>query len=282
MKISAMADTSDLTSRLSAFASVVGAETSQAVKQFARKACIYLAVETQPFGKDASAQAKGETAVASDIYKVYLPATGYKFNKMARQINDNYNAKRGKASPDASSKFQDRLTRYQIENNTGALTRIAASMKFRDVALDTFDRQRHRDRRGPRGTVRPGKQQLVIGAEEELEKYVEYTQKKVGLTKAGWAKCAELIKLNRVSSSTRELPAWITRNMYRATGIVVDLSDHKENPKVHMTNTTPWTSNVLSPSAAKSALDLARKNFIEYMNTTIKKTLRNQVKLKGA
>lgn len=277
-----MADTSDLTNRLSAFAEIVGAETSQALKQFARKACIYLAVETQPFGKDATAQAKGETAVARDIYKVYLPATGYKFNKMATRIAENYNAKQGNSNPAATSKFQDRLTRYQIENNTGALTRIAASMKFRDVALDTFDRQIHRDRRGPRGRVRPGKQQLVIGAEDQLEKYVEYTQKKVGLTKAGWAKCAELIKLKRVSSSTRELPAWITRNMYRATGTIVDLSNDKVNPKVHMTNTTPWTSNVLSPTSAQNALDLARNNFVEYMNITIKKTLRNQVKLKGA
>jgi hypothetical protein len=122
----------------------------------------------------------------------------------------------------------------------------------------------------------------VIGAEGELEKYVEYTQKKVGLTKAGWAKCAEAIKLNRVSSSTRELPKWITRNMYRATGTIVDSSADKTNPKVQMTNTTPWASNVLSPTSAKNALELARKNFIEYMNTTIKKTLRNQVKLKGA
>ena len=282
MKISAMADTSDLTKRLSTFAEVVGVETSQAVKQFARKACIYLAVETQPFGKDEAAQAKGETAVAADIYKVYLPATGYKFNKMATRIAENYNAKTGNANPNASSKFQDRLTRYQMANNTGALARIASSMKFRDVALDTFDRQRHRDRRGSRGTVRPGKQQLMIGAEDELEKYVEYTQKKVGLTKAGWAKCAELIKLNRVSSSTRELPKWITRNMSRATGSIVDSSADKTNPKVQMTNTTPWTSNVLSPQSAKSALELARKNFIEYMNTSIKKTLRNQVKLKGA
>ena len=282
MKISAIADTSDLTSRLGAFAEIVGVETSQAVKQFARKACIYLAVETQPFGKDEAAQAKGETAVAADIYKVYLPATGYKFNKMATRIAENYSSKKGKSNASASSKFQDRLTRYQMENNTGALARIASSMKFRDVALDTFDRQRHRDRRGSRGTVRPGKQQLIIGAEDELEKYVEYTQKKVGLTKAGWAKCAELIPLNRVSSSTRELPKWITRNMSRATGSIVDLSADNTNPKVQMTNTTPWTSNVLSPQSAKNALELARKNFIEYMNTSIKKTLRNQVKLKGA
>lgn len=282
MKISAMADTSDLTNRLKAFSEVVGKETSEAVKQFARKACIYLAVQTQPFGKDEAAQAKGETAVASDIYKVYLPATGSKFNKAATRIAENYNAKKGNANPVTSSKFQNRLTRYQMENNTGALTRIATSMKFRDIALDSFDRQRHRDRRGPRGTVRPGKQQLIIGAEDELENYIEYTQRKVGLVKAGWGKCAELIKLKRVSSSTRELPKWITRNLFRATGTVLDDSGNETNPKLTMTNTTPWTSNVLTPTAAKYALDLARKNFIEYMNTAIKKTLRNAVKLKGA
>jgi hypothetical protein len=49
-----------------------------------------------------------------------------------------------------------------------------------------------------------------------------------------------------------------------------------------MTNETPWTSQVLSASATKEALRLARDNFIKYMNQQIKVTLREQAKLKAA
>lgn len=276
-----MTDTSDLRGRLTEFSRIVGKETSESVRQFARVACVNLATETQPFGKDADGKAKGETAVARDIYNVYYPATGYKFHKQATKIAEHYYAKT-KASGSSSSSFQDRLTRYQMENNTGALARIAADLGFKDVALDTFDPSRHKERRDKRGRTRPGKGQLIIGGEDQLEKYVEQTQRKVGLTKAGWAVCAEAIPLNRVSSATRGIPQWVTRNMSRASGRISDQSRDPANPRVTMTNSTPWTSLVLTPAQAKGALDLARDNFVKYMNTAIKQTLRAQVKLKGA
>lgn len=281
MKITAMTDTSDLRGRLSEFARITGKETSEAVKQFARVACVNLATETQPFGKDDAAKAKGETAVARDIYNVYYPATGYKFHKQATKIAENYYAKT-KASSGSSDKFQNRLTRYQMENNTGALARIAADLGFKDVALDTFDPQRHKGRRDKRGRTSPGKGQLIIGGEDQLEKYVETTQRKVGLTKAGWAKCAEAIPLTRASSATRGIPQWVTRNKGRASGSISDLSADPVNPKVKMTNATPWCSIVLTPGQAQGALNLARDNFVKYMNQTIKGTLRAQAKLKAA
>ena len=173
------------------------------------------------------------------------------------------------------------MLRYQMENNTGALARIAADLGFKDYALDTFDSSRHRASRNSRGRVHGAKSQLIIGAEDQLEKYITYTQRKVGLTKAGWAKCADLIPLSRTSSATRGIPQWVTRNKSRATGFIKDNSFHPVNPKVQMTNTTPWTSNVLTPKQAQNALNLARDNFVKYMNQTIKGTLRAQAKLRA-
>jgi hypothetical protein len=278
MKITALTDTSDLRGRLAEFGRIVGKETSEAVRQFARVACVNLATETQPFGADDTAKAKGETAVARDIYNVYYPATGYKFHKQATKIAENYYAKT-KASSGSSDKFQNRLTKYQMGNNTGALARIAADLGFKDVALDTFDPQRHKGRRDKRGRTSPGRGQLIIGGEDKLEKYVAETQRKVGLTKAGWAKCAEAIPLNRASSATRGIPQWVTRNKGRASGSIADLSADLDNPKVKMTNSTPWCSTVLTPAQAQQALTLARDNFVKYMNTAIKTTLRAQAKL---
>jgi len=280
MKITAMSDTSDLRGRLDEFAKIVGKEKSEAVRQFARVACVNLATETQPFGKDADGKAKGETAVARDIYKVYYPATGAKFLNQAVRVAEAYEAKTGKSK--SADKFKNRMLGYQMANDSAALTKIARDMKFRDVALDTFDSARHKGSRDKRGRVRNAKPQLVIGGEDQLERYVEQTQRKVGLTKAGWAKCAEAIPLNRASSATRGIPQWVTRNMSRASGRISDQSSNPSNPKVIMTNATPWTSIVLTPARAKVALQLARDNFIKYMNTAIKQTLRAQVKLKGA
>lgn len=280
MKITAMTDTSDLRGRLAEFTRLTGKETKEAVKQFARVACVNLATETQPFGKDDKAKAKGETAVARDIYNVYYPATGYKFHKQATKIAENYYAKTN-ASSGSSDKFQNRLTRYQMEGNTWALYTIATDLGFKDIAYDSFDSQRHKGRRDNRGRTRPGKGQLIVGAEDQLEKYIESTQRKVGLTKAGWAKCAEAIPLTRASSATRGIPRWVTRNKKGASGSISNQSNDPINPRVTMTNSTPWTSTVLSPSQARKALNLARDNFVKYMNQTIKGTLRAQSKLKA-
>ena len=280
MTITAMVDTSDLRGRLKEFARITGRETSDAVKQFARVACVNLATETQPFGTDDTAKAKGETAVARDIYKVYYPATGYKFLKQSTDIVAQYNSATRRGTQ-LTEKFRQRMLRYQMENNTGALARIAADLGFKDVALDTFDSSRHRSSRNRLGRVQNAKPQLIIGAEDKLEKYVTYTQRKVGLTKAGWAKCADLIPLSRTSSATRGIPQWVTRNLSRATGFIKDNSANATNPKVQMTNTTPWVSNVLTPKQTQNALNLARNNFVKYMNQTIKGTLRAQAKLRA-
>lgn len=281
MKITAMTDSSDLRGRLEAYVKITKRETSETLRQFARVACVNLATETQPFGKDNAGKAKGETAVARDIYNVYYPATGYKFNKQATRIAELHYSKR-KTSGRAASNFRDRLTRYQMENNTEALARIAADLGFKDYALDTFDAQRHKSRRNSKGRTRPGKGQLIIGAEDQLEKYIEQTQRKVGLTKAGWAVCAEAIPLSRASSATRGIPQWVTRNKGRASGNIVDQSGNADNPRVVMTNKTPWASQVITPARTKAALQLARDNFIKYMNTAIKKTLRDETKLRAA
>lgn len=278
MKITAMTDTSDLRGRLAEFGRIVGKETSEAVRQFARVACVNLTTETQPFGKDSAAKDKGETAVARDIYKVYYPATGSKFLQQATKIAENYYG-RIKASSNASDQFKNRMLRYQMENNTGALAKIAGDLGFTDVALDTFDSSRHKGSRDRRGRVRGAKAQLVIGAEDQLEKYVAETQRKVGLTKAGWAVCAEAIPLTRASSATRGIPQWVTRNKGRASGSISDMSNDPSNPRVKMTNSTPWCSMVLTPAQAQQALNLARDNFVKYMNQAIKGTLRQQAKL---
>jgi hypothetical protein len=280
MKITAMTDTSDLRGRLNLYAQIVGKEKSEAIKQFARVACVNLATGTQPFGNQKGDKEPGEKAVEVDISKVFYTPQDGGFARALKAI-----VAKGKRSEESKQKFNARLDGYIASNNTEAIARLARSFNWQGVLFDDIDPQLHQDaRHGPRMRVpkRRGAMHMVIGANERLQKYKEQQKRKVGLTKAGWAKCAEAIPLNRASSATRGIPQWVTRHKAQASGSIVDGSQDPKNPKVQMTNETPWTSQVLSASAAKEAMRLARDNFVKYMNQQIKGELRNQAKLKAA
>jgi hypothetical protein len=57
------------------------------------------------------------------------------------------------------------------------------------------------------------------------------------------------------------------------------MSQDVANPRVKMTNSMPWVSELLSASQATASLNLTRDKFIKYMNQAIKGTLRAQAKL---
>ena len=275
-----MTDTSDLRGRLNVYAQIVGKEKSEAVRQFARVACVNLATGTQPFGSAKGDKESGEKAVESDISKVFYTPQDGGFARAIKAVVAN-----GNRSDAAKQKFNARLDGYIDSNNTEAIARIARSFNWQGVLFDDIDPQLHQNaRQGPRMRVpkRRGAMHMVIGANQRLQKYKDQQKRKVGLTKAGWAVCAEKIPLQRASSATRGIPQWVTRHKGRGSGSIVDGSHDPTNPRVQMTNETPWTSQVLSASAAKEAMRLARDNFVKYMNQQIKGELRNQAKLKAA
>jgi hypothetical protein len=275
-----MTDTSDLRERLNLYSQIVGKEKSEAVKQFARVACVNLATATQPFGDKKPDKEPGEKAVESDISKVFYTPQDGGFARAIKEI-----VAKGRRSDASKQKFNARLDGYISSNNTEAIARIARSFNWQGVLFDDIDPQLHQNaRKGPRMRVpkRRGAMHMVIGANERLQRYKDEQKRKVGLTKAGWAVCATKIPLQRASSPTRGIPQWVTRHIGRASGSIVDNSSDPRNPSVKMTNETPWTSQVLSASATNEALRIARENFIKYMNQQIKVTLREQAKLKAA
>jgi hypothetical protein len=120
---------------------------------------------------------------------------------------------------------------------------------------------------------------LILNTEKHLQSYIKKRQKMVGLTKAGWAKAADMIPTSNKGSATRGIPQWVTRNKGKASASIQDLSRDERNPRVIMSNRIPWTSDNLSPNEARKALELAKANFVEYMNKTMKAELRRRVKL---
>lgn len=280
MKISAMTNTADLSGRLAVYAQIVGKETSEAVKQFARVACVNLATSTQPFGSAKGDREPGEKAVETDISKVfYTPQDGGFANTLKEIVADS------NRSDTAKQKFGARIDGYIQSNNFNAITNIARDFGWKGVLFDNIDPALHQNaRRAPRGRVpkRRGTMHMIIGGNESLAKYKAERMQKVGLTKAGWAKCATLIPLKRVSSPTRGIPQWVTRHIGRASGSIVDNSHVQANPSVTMTNNTPWTSQVLTESESRKALQIARNKFVNYMSQQIKYELRQQAKLQAA
>lgn len=281
MKISAMTNTADLSGRLAVYAQIVGKETSEAIKQFARVACVNLATSTQPFGSAKGDKEPGEKAVETDISKVFYTPQDGGFAATLKEIV----GKSSKRSDKDKQKFGDRLDGYIQSNNFNAIANMARDFGWKGVLFDNVDPALHQNaRRSPRGRVpkRRGAMHMIIGGKESLEKYKAERMQKVGLTKAGWAKCATLIPLKRASSPTRGIPQWVTRHKGRAYGSIVDNSHVQANPSVTMTNNTPWTSQVLTESESRKALQIARNKFVNYMNQQIKYELRAQAKLQAA
>ena len=308
MKITVLSNAKQLKQRMAEFRQVVGKDIRESLKAHARVACVNLAFRTQPFGEGAKAEAQGMGAVNRDINKVYYTEKSEALLKQvtsvairwheAQAANANkreYRAlvekrfkdvKPRKDKSDQIRSFKSRFERYQASGNTTAIGKIVRDMKFRRVLFDEFDSGYHKRSRDPvTGTVKGKRVEkvLVLGAEGELQAYKDKVADRVGLTKAGWAVCAEAIPITgRVSANTRGIPQWVTRNMGRASGRIVDNSNDAQSPGVTMTNATPWASQVIPPKEAQKALDEAGKSYLAYMDIAIAETLKKTYELARA
>jgi len=239
-------------------------DSQETLFQFARVACVNLAHNTQPYGKDKGAKALGERAIASDIGKVFYtpePYGGF-VEALTEAAQDSYRAKerksrRGFNSDEATLKFYNRVNGYAAAGNFKALRKLANERAFHS--------------------------HLVLKPKRRLDRYIASIQKKVGFTKAGWSKCATEVPVKMASVRTRGIPQWVTRHTNRALGRTeVQYAPTRIDTKVIMTNLTPWASQCITPRQVKSALDIAKRKFVEYMNRTVMAELRSQLKAKAA
>jgi hypothetical protein len=294
MRITAIADTTDIRARLRQYATLLHKDVSDSVRRFAVVACRNLANTTQPFsGRDketkATARALGEKAVEVDISKVfYVPTPDGGFvQQLHEQAHKSHTYKRNKTKDKkfdadrATLRFTDRLNGYVASGNIKALQKITKDFGWKN-ARRTIDPAIHEARRtGRRSKVRkqPGDMTLILNTEKHLQSYIKKRQKMVGLTKAGWAKAADMIPTSNKGSATRGIPQWVTRNKGKASASIQDLSRDERNPRVTMSNRIPWTSNNMSPNEARKALELAKANWVEYLNKSMRGELRRQAKL---
>jgi hypothetical protein len=292
MRITATADTNDIRGKLREYTELMGKGMSDGVRQFAVVACRNLANTTQPFsGNEKSTSERGrfngERAVEVDINKVfYVPSMDGGFSKALTEQAEKSYRKRLKNSMSIGNrthKFRERINGYIAQGNFTALKNVAKDMGWNNYRRTVDPAIHQAARTGRRKHVRKpsGGMTLILNKQEHLTRYIRKRQKLVGLTKAGWAKCADLIPSAKKGSATRGIPQWVTRNKKKSSGIIQDKSQNARNPKVIMTNKIPWTSDCITNNEARKAVELAKRNFVQYINRTMKGELRRRAKLKG-
>jgi hypothetical protein len=298
MKVTAQVDTSDLRKRMNQYALIVGKSVNQQLRRHARLACVELANTTQPFGKGKDAKLLGEKAVEVDISKVFYTPEPYggfvnamseiaykSFTKRAAKSN-------GKFDADAATlSFTERVNGYASTGNNAALKKLAKDFNWQGI-VDRPDPDIHQAaREGSRRKVRKqrGNMHLILGGRKSaLQTYINKVKKRVGMAKAGWAVCAERIpNLGLASAGTRGIPQWVTRNKnapapQRSSVDASTTFRKSSNPRVVMHNAVPWTSQNLTESAARAALNIARGKFVKMMDIQIRYVLRAQAKLRAA
>jgi hypothetical protein len=245
-----------------------------AVSVSARLLCVELARRTQPFGDDNKARETGEKAITGDligrkrrvgIFGAIGPAMteagGYSWYKTGDNVRlfvgkDGfaYGTEKTMFRPDASTSEMRAFHKKNFVNgkasSAGSYTRNIGRWKFLDK---------------------------MFVSKETLDDYIKSTIKKVGIAKAGWANCALQLKKINKGKLTADIPPWVIRHTADfKNGKTEDLTSDPKNPRVIMTNATPWASSVITESEKHTAIGFVTskmKKQIEYALKKRQKTL---------
>jgi hypothetical protein len=109
-------------------------------------------------------------------------------------------------------------------------------------------------------------------SEKSLQSELKQTIKKVGIAKAGWANCALQLKKINKGKLTADIPPWVIRHTADfKNGKTEDLTSDPKNPRVIMTNTTPWASSVITESEKHTAIGFVTSKMKKQIESVLKK-----------
>jgi len=240
-----------------------------AVSLNARLLCVELARRTQPFGDNNKARETGEKAITGDLIgrkrrvgifgaigAAMSEEGGYSWYKTGDNVRlfvgkDGfaYGTEKMMFRPDASTSEMRAFHKKNFVNgkmsSAGSKTRNIGRWKFLDK---------------------------MFVSKETLDEYIQKAIKKVGIAKAGWANCALQLKKVNKGKLTQGIPPWVMRHTGDfKNGNTQDLTSDIKNPRVVMTNTTPWASNVIPESEQANATAVVVVKMRNQMNQILKK-----------
>jgi hypothetical protein len=240
-----------------------------AVSLNARLLCVELARRTQPFGDNNKARETGEKAITGDLIgrkrrvgifgaigAAMSEEGGYSWYKTGDNVRlfvgkDGfaYGTEKMMFRPDASTSEMRAFHKKNFVNgkmsSAGSKTRNIGRWKFLDK---------------------------MFVSKETLDEYIQKAIKKVGIAKAGWANCALQLKKVNKGKLTQGIPPWVMRHTADfKNGNTQDLTSDIKNPRVVMTNTTPWASNVIPENEQANAIAVVVVKMRNQMNQILKK-----------
>jgi len=130
----------------------------------------------------------------------------------------------------------------------------------------------HQDARvKPTGRTKTRGSKLFISSGSELNTYITEIQKRVGISKGGWADCATQLKKVNKGGLLANFPPWVKKAMRSGSGKVQNMTSDIKNPRVVLTNNVPWASNVIPASEQLNALSVVATKMRSQMNRILKK-----------
>ena len=119
-------------------------------------------------------------------------------------------------------------------------------------------------------TNRLGLLERALVKQATYRKYLKETITKVGLAKAGWAIVAEKCNAD-VREPLKGIPAWVKRNMPKASGRVSALMQKEGfGFSISITNSVGYARATLDAGGESFAVNLAKKKMISMMNHAIR------------
>ncbi|NDG62038.1 MAG: hypothetical protein EBY29_01020, partial [Planctomycetes bacterium] len=230
-----------------------------AVSLNARLLCVELARRTQPFGEE---QTSGTIRVKNDIGKII------KTTEQLDEYADRVGSQRIKARLKALIKSGRFDIVETILRNIGFLNKWTG-LEFLDSksAIKTH----HQDARvKPTGRTKTRGSKLFISSGSELNTYITEIQKRVGISKGGWAECASQLKKVNKGGLLTGFPSWVKKAIRSGSGSVQDLTSNIKSPKVTLTNNVPWVSQILPASEQLNALSVVATKMRSQMNRILK------------
>ena len=244
-----------------------------------------LAFQTQPFGKDKSAQELGERAVEREIRRVYKSAGEVALSdKLSYAIRNApmagaraaYARRFGQPTqnPDQAARaFVWLVQRGKYGEARELLKRVGVTeQEITSIPIGKMDGgEAHQSvRYGARKKVPRNQLPLRIVSDRQIKSYVNKIRKNVGIAKAGWASGARLL------GGTRGILKWVLRNMGKGGGgYVIDQADHPSSPKITLVNNVPWVGKNLNEAQKESAVKIQYDKMLQ----AIDKAMRAEARL---
>jgi len=230
--------------KMKKYQEITGKEIGQLVNNAARLCAIECLKLTAPKDKQA-----GEKQVASDLRNLFTI------------VNPTWWKEITKGTAFASGGAA-------IHNRSGIVWATDTQTQVSDISAAKDWHKSHKNAAGR--TTRLGLLNRALVKQATYRKYLKETLKKVGIAKAGWAIVAEACNAD-VREPLKGIPAWVKRNMPKASGRVSALTQKEGfGFSISITNSVGYARATLNAGGESFAVNLAKKKMISMMNHAIK------------